>query len=233
MVATCALLSMNMVAQGRADVARDNTLIGPISLYALFRAHTGEGKSTVEGHIMKPIKAWLEKKRISTKPLIKERDAEITAWKKKCSGIGKAIEAAAQKGEDTAGLEQDLIELSRQEPAEITEPQLFHGDVNVASFGDAVTNGFFPIGAMWDDEGGTVIGGNGMNSDNRIGFLSMFDKLWDCGTYRNGRKSVKAIDIVNRRICVSLMLQPKIFDELRNDGVVQSLGFFSRCLFCS
>ena len=58
LAACSALAALSLVGQGLADVRRTEGLTGPISLFFLTMADSGERKSSVDGHFMAGIREW-------------------------------------------------------------------------------------------------------------------------------------------------------------------------------
>ncbi len=234
MIASAALSALSLAAQGLADVRRDAQMIGPIGIYSMVVAGSGERKSTADRFFRREIDSWLDDYRLQKETEIKEAHASHKAWevkdqalreihKKACAGSGKVNEVEAQAR---------WIEHQKQEPIIPKSPQMFFADVNPASLGDALTGGH-PSAALWTDEAMIVVGSSGVR-DQAMSFFGMLNKLWDDGRYSNTRKTSGSINIRGQRMTANLMMQECIFRDLvaGEKGLARGSGTLARFLIC-
>ena len=95
----CALSSLSIATQALADVKRLPNLTGPIGLFLLAVAESGDRKSTCDKWYMRAVRAFQEEKAKELAPELKEYRAKLKAWKAKGKGIEAAIELVGKKGE--------------------------------------------------------------------------------------------------------------------------------------
>ena len=79
MVACSGLASASLAAQPLANVVRDRNLSGPISLYTLVIAVSGERKTSADRVFAKPIREWMLERREALQPDIAAASAAAAA----------------------------------------------------------------------------------------------------------------------------------------------------------
>src|SRR5690606_31306989 len=87
MVATGALTALSLAGQARVNVARNKHLTGPVSLFALVLADSGERKSTVDGFFTRAIRDYEATQVESMKTEVETYQADLQAWAAKKSGV--------------------------------------------------------------------------------------------------------------------------------------------------
>ena len=83
---------------------------------------------------------------------------------------------------------------------------------------------------LFSAEGGVWIGGYGMGEEQKLKSGAIFSHLWDGETYTKSRASEEPIVLVNRRLTISIMVQPDILKTFLADAVLKHQGLFSRFL---
>lgn len=96
MVATGALTALSLAGQAHINVARNKHLTGPVSLFALVLADSGERKSTVDGFFTRAIREYEIAQAEALKPDVEAYQADLQAWGAKKAGVMGAIKAAAR-----------------------------------------------------------------------------------------------------------------------------------------
>ena len=232
-VACSVLANMALACQGLANVARDEQLISPLSLFFIIVAESGERKTAADNHFKKAAKDWERQEIENLLPEIKESKTLQSAWQAEKKSILNKIEKAAtnENPSDTNASKQRLIDLEQNEPAKIIEPNLYYEEATAEALAYNLANGW-QSSSLWSDEAGIVIGGHGMNQDNATKFTSLLNRLWDGNTHRVNRRTSENFTIEGRRLTCSLMMQPAVFEQLINrcSNVSRSNGFLARCL---
>ncbi|MBK6402236.1 MAG: DUF3987 domain-containing protein [Rhodocyclaceae bacterium] len=100
MVASSALAALSLAIQAHADAKRAEKLHGPVGLFLLTIADSGERKSTCDGFFTSAIRQYQEEQAEAMKPAIKEYQAAIAAWEAKRRAV--AVKDAGKKGKPTA-----------------------------------------------------------------------------------------------------------------------------------
>jgi hypothetical protein len=235
MVATSALASLSLCAQGLANVARDNHLIGPISLNIISVASSGERKTSCDRRMAQAPRKWQQERREAMAGEVQTAHAMVEAHKAEREGFLAKIKLAAgcgiEKQADIAGLKVRLQALEENPPREAMLPSLFHEDVTPEALAQSIGLGW-PSSSLWSDEAGLVVGAHGMNDDSVMRFLGLLNRLWDGSPFERKRSTAKSFVITGRRLTVSLMMQEVVMARLlaAGGGVSRGLGFMARFL---
>ena len=236
LIASSALAAASLGSQGLADVARDSRLVGPISLNFSIVAGSGERKTSADRHFTSEIRRWQDEKRESLAGEDGRARAAVAAWEAERDGVLAKIKAASGKkatGDkaDIEALKSDLETLEQNKPAGIIMPLLFYEDVNAETLAVKFAEGW-PSASLWSDEGGLVIGSNGMSDENLMKFVALLNRLWDGGSFDRLRLTTKLAEIRGRRFTVSLMMQPVVMARMLGacGGATRNMGFIARNL---
>ena len=254
LIAASALASVSLCCQGHFDVARDDRLVSPISLSILLIASSGERKTAADSVFSAPARNWLAEQIIKHRETRPKEQAAYAAWGEQLAAIKNALKQAykpdctnkpnstsngSPKGRkgytsaDVENLEKELRECQANEPIVKPEPDLFFGDTTQEGLVKAMQHGL-PIGALWEDEAGLVIGSIGMSKDKLLNFLATINKLWEAKPLKATRSSVENRSASGKRFTVNLMMQPGVLRELMEakSGVSRNTGFLARMLIC-
>jgi putative DNA primase/helicase len=98
LVASSALAALSLACQAHIDAKRAEKLHGPVSLFLLTIADSGERKSTCDGFFVSSIRQYQEEQAEVMKPAIKEYQAAIAAWEAEREGIIAAIKQVGKVG---------------------------------------------------------------------------------------------------------------------------------------
>lgn len=230
-VACSALANVSLVCQGLADIARDEKLISPLSLYFVVVADSGERKTAADKIFTDWVKHWEQVTRDNLQNDVKNSKAAHDMWQAQREGILAAIKNPKRKIENIEELKQRLTALDLQEPSKIILPNLYHEETNAEALSYNLAMGW-QSSSLWSDEAGIVVGGQGMNQDNITKFTTLLNRLWDGNAYRVNRKTSNSFVIEGRRLTCSLMMQPAVFEQLisRCSNISRGSGFLARCL---
>jgi hypothetical protein len=236
LVACSALASASLATQGLADVARDQILVGPIGLYLVAVAISGERKTSADRTFTQPIREWIRERREALQPAVDRARTELTMWEAERAGLLNKIKGAsggkAQKDQEKLSwCKQRLAELESAPPRQPILPAMFHEDTNAASLAVDLAEGW-PSASIWSDEAGLVIGSHGMNNDNLMGFIGLLNRLWDGNGFERSRLTTKSASIRGRRLTASLMMQPVVLARLlkAGDAASRGMGLVARML---
>jgi putative DNA primase/helicase len=98
LVASSALAALSLACQAHIDAKRAEKLHGPVGLFLLTIADSGERKSTCDGFFISAIRQYQEEQAEAMKPAIKEYQAALAAWEAEREGIIAAIKQAGRTG---------------------------------------------------------------------------------------------------------------------------------------
>ncbi|CAN5401283.1 hypothetical protein BH10PSE19_BH10PSE19_01760 [soil metagenome] len=229
---TCsALASVSLACQTLANVARDHLLISPISLFFLVVANSGERKSAADQVFSHAIRQWEIAIRDKLTPDLHVSHILHQAWRAEKKGLLSQIQRSALLDpEEVNKLKERLVEVMHNEPMSPLLPALFFEDTTQEALASYLAHGW-SSSSLWSDEGGIVIAGHGMQS-NMAKFVAFLNRLWDGKSFIAHRKTSKSFMIANRRLTVSLMLQPMILERMltKNNGISRHSGFLARSL---
>ncbi len=230
LVACSALANVSLACQTLANVARDHLLVSPVSLFFLVVAGSGERKSAADYAFSKATRQWQLDAREQLAPEVKMAQTLQQAWYVEKEGILSQIRKHSQQGKSTEALRQRLVDVVANEPSFPLLPVLFFEDATQEALASHIAHGW-PSSSLWSDEGGIVMGGHGMQT-NSTKFIALLNRLWDGKAFIAHRKTSKSFTVANRRLTVSLMMQPLILEQMlaKNGGISRQSGFLARSL---
>ncbi|MBP9777721.1 MAG: DUF3987 domain-containing protein [Rickettsiaceae bacterium] len=230
LIACSALSNISLACQTMANIARDHMLISPVSVYFLVAAASGERKSAADKVFGERIRAWQATTRTNLAPYAEEQKMLHRIWQHQKEGLLKQIRSLALNSESTATEELQLRNLVTNEPKLLLLPELFFEDVTQEALVNQLATGW-PSSSLWSDEGGIVLSSHGMQS-NVTKFIATLNRLWDGNSFITHRKTSANLTVTNRRLTLSLMLQPAILEKMltRSDGIMRQSGFLARTL---
>jgi len=231
MVATSALTALSLAGQAHINVARNRHLTGPVSLFALVLADSGERKSTVDGFFTRAIREYETAQAEAMKPEVESYQADLQAWGAEKAGLLEKIKTETKADKPTGKLKNRLRDLEQAEPETPKVPELLYGDATP----EALTFGLakkWPSAGVVSSEAGTVFGSHGMGTDSVMRNLASLNVLWDGGTLKVSRRSVESFTVRNARLTVSLQVQfPVLVGFMGKAGdLARGSGFLARFL---
>jgi putative DNA primase/helicase len=157
LVAASALASLSVAAQGLVNVRRDAQLVGPVSVYLLSVADSGERKSTCDAIFARPLREWELERREAMAADVTAAEAAVAAFEAKKAGLLDAIKVQRRKGKDAEEPEQQLRALVADAPRPVLRPRLLYSDATPEALAFSLGNGW-PSGAVLSAEAGAVFG---------------------------------------------------------------------------
>ncbi|MBW8458642.1 MAG: DUF3987 domain-containing protein [Thiobacillus sp.] len=231
MVASSALAALSLATQAHVDAKRAERLQGPVGLFLLTIADSGERKSTCDGFFTSAIRQYQEEQAEAMKPAIKEYQAAIAAWEAERDGILAAIKGAGKGGKPTDKLRADLAEIQRDKPEAPRVPRLLLGDETPENLAWGLAK-HWPSAGVVSAEAGIVFGAHGMSGDSVMRNLGLLNVLWDGGSHSVGRRTTESFTVKGARLTVALQIQEmtlrSFFDK--SGGLARGTGFLARFL---
>src|SRR5262249_8328298 len=129
MVASSALAVASLAAQGLADVRRSTTLTGPIGLYFMTIAESGDRKSTADRLTGRPVYQFQDAQHDASKTTLANYAADLAAWQAKHDAKVSAMNNDAKGNKDIVGHQADLAQLETSKPQAPKVPRLIYTDV--------------------------------------------------------------------------------------------------------
>ena len=226
-LAACSALSaLSLAGQGLTDVRRAEGLEGPVSLFFLTLADSGERKSSVDGHFMTGIREWELTKKEEAAPLIKQYCADHAAWDAERAGLLAKI-----KSKPSQLLRDQLREHEQAMPEKPRYPRLFHENTTPESLAWDLS-AKWPSGGIMSSEAGIVFGGHANGKDSIVRNLAQLNKLWDGGSLSVSRRTSESFTVQGARLTMGLATQPATIREFyeASRGLARGSGFSARFL---
>lgn len=231
LVAASALAALSLAIQAHADAKRAEKLAGPVSLFLLTIADSGERKSTCDGFFTKAIRDYEETQAESAKPALKDHKAATEAWEAKRAGIKEKIRQLAKEHKPTGDNEAALRDLEHDEPEPPRVPRLLYADATPEALAYGLATNW-PSGGVVSAEAGVVFGAHGMGKDSVMRNLALLNVLWDGGNLTIDRRTAESFAVRGARLTVALQVQETtlrtFFD--RSGGLARGTGFLARFL---
>ncbi|TBM09568.1 DUF3987 domain-containing protein [Hafnia paralvei] len=227
LIAASALGVISLACQNRIDVCRLNSLRGPVSLFLLTLAESGERKSTVDKLLMKPLYQLEEN-------LFEKYIHDLTVWRNdeaifniEKKALMAKLKSDIRRNKDHYATNEQLKALLTLPPKAPVRFKLIFNDATPAAIKDHLCGQWRSVGIM-SDEAGTIFNGYTLNE------LPFINKMWDGAMFPVERKSEPEKLIRDARMTLSLMVQPDVFKGYidRKGDMAKGIGFFARCLIC-
>lgn len=222
LAAQSVLAVASLAAQAHADVQLPYGQARPLSLILATVAASGDRKSSSDNEALWPVR--------KIEAALKEtytRDRETWA-------IASAAWAAerrkieADKNLDFEGRKEALTFLGNEPPQPLL-PLKVMPDPTVEGLAKAWPNADPSLG-LFSAEGGSFVGGHGMNSDNRLKSAATFSEIWDGKPIKRVRAGDGVSILAGRRLVTHIMIQPAAANLFLADEVLRDQGLLSRVL---
>ena len=157
LIADTALAVMAASVQGHANVELFPETKTPLSLSIYGIGPSGSGKTTVENQITKPVKAAQRKAESEFRQLEVAYKCKLEIHKSKKQEFKKNIRKLAGAGADTDELEQQMLELAKEEPTPPPRPQILIEASTSLGLRQALYNNPLSVFQL-SSEGGNALG---------------------------------------------------------------------------
>ncbi len=228
LVASSALAALSLAIQAHADVKRAEKLAGPVGLFLLTIADSGERKSTCDGFFMKAIRDYEAQQAEAAKPLVKDHRAALEGWEARRGGIKDKIRQLAKAEKPTGDLGESLRNLEHDKPE---APRLVYGDATPEALKWNLAM-LWPSGGVVSSEAGIVFGAHGMGKDSVMRNLATLNQLWDGADIATERRTSESFTVKGAWLTIALQVQEatlrSFFD--RTGALARGTGFLARFL---
>jgi hypothetical protein len=116
LVASSALGALSLAIQAHVDVKRTEKLEGPVSLFLLTIADSGERKTTCDGFFTAAIRQYEQEQMELTRVDLLTYKVAIAAWTAEHEGVLLGIKQAAKTGKPSDALKAKLAWLEHEKP---------------------------------------------------------------------------------------------------------------------
>ena len=231
MVASSALATASLAAQALADVRRNRTLIGPIGLYFLTVAESGERKSTVDRLFGRAVYDFQDRQREAAKTSLANHTADLAAWEARREASLSHLQGDAKANKSVDGHRADLAVIEAGKPVAPRVPRLLYADVTQERLMRSLATEW-PSGGIFASEGAAVFGGHSMSRDSIARTLAALNTLWDGGTFLVDRSQAPSFAVRGARMTMALQVQPHVLTDFleRDRGLSRGSGFLARFL---
>jgi putative DNA primase/helicase len=231
LVASSALGALSLAIQAHCDIKRAERLTGPVGLFLLSIADSGERKTSCDGYFTSAIREYEAEQAELSKPLLADYASEIAAWEAERGGLLAAIKEAGKKGKDASKQQDDLRELDHNEPEPPKIPRLILGDETPENMAYTLAKNW-PSAGVISSEAGVIFGAHGMGKDAVMRNLGLLNILWDGGSLSIGRRSSESFTVEDARLTVALQIQEATLRAFfsKSDGLARGTGFLARFL---
>ena len=222
------LAAASLAAQAHFDIKLPWGEQKPLSLFLLTVGESGERKTGVDDLVLGAAKV---QERADMEAYTLEQAAyetELAAWTQATDAARKAV-TSGQKGSATAKDVRAAAERCGDKPAPPIAPLRFVSDPTVEGLYKLLVTGQ-PSVALFSDEGGLLIGGHALNSDNALKTMARWCKLWDGSPFDRVRAGDGAGVLYGRRMALHQLAQPDVMTTLLSDRMANGQGLLARCL---
>jgi putative DNA primase/helicase len=231
LIVSSALGALSLSVQAYVDAQRAENLSGPVGLFLLTIADSGERKSTCDNFFMQAIRKYEVKKQEELEPSMQQFKANLEAWKSKHDGIKDQIRILAKKGNTTCQQEDMLCNLEKNKPIMPKIPKLIYGDATPEALKWVLAK-TWPSGGIVSSEAGSILGAHGMKNDAIMLNLATLNELWDGKDISTERRTSESFTVKGARLTIALQVQEatlrNFFD--RSGDLPRGSGFLARFL---
>ncbi|RCX08256.1 putative DNA primase/helicase [Extensimonas vulgaris] len=228
MCAQSVLAAASLAAQAHFDVLLPWGGRKPTSLFLLTVGESGERKSAIDDLVLGAAKAQEKKAMEAYEQALAEHEQELASWQK---AVDAARSAATQgkKGTATSAQVQQAVQEVGPKPEAPVAPLRFVTDPTVEGLYKLLALAQ-PSVALFSDEGGLLIGGHALNSDNALKTMARWCKLWDGSPFDRVRAGDGVGILYGRRMCMHQLAQGDVMVKLLSDRMANGQGLLARCL---
>lgn len=224
------LAAASFAVQAHFDVAMPWGETKPTTLFFLTVGGSGERKSGVDDAVLGAAKEQVKQDLADYEAVYKDYLVKLQAWQ----DANEAAKAEAKKaGGKVGGASAKHFENAYRDVGEKPDAPIYP----IGFVSDPTVEGLFkllmvsqPSVALFSDEGGLLIGGHAMNSENVLKTMSRWCKLWDGSPYDRVRAGDGAGTLYGRRMALHQLAQPEVMSSLLDNSLANGQGFLARCL---
>lgn len=225
LIGNVVLAATSLACQSLIEVIQPHTnMPEPCSLYLMTIAESGEGKTTINKQIMKPLYEFASELKEEYESRLIHYKREYKIWKVRQQALDSNLRKAIKKGYPGKSEELEINAHAELEPQRPARPNFIYEDTSLKALVEGLSE--HPEAGFISDEAITFFKGYLKNTPG------LLNKAWD-GEMFDFRRADGEIYQITPRLTFSLMSQPAVFmDYLNKHGTsARSSGFLSRFLF--
>lgn len=231
-IAACSALSVSsLAAQSLVNIERAEGLNGPVSMYFLAIAESGERKTSSDNKYTTEIRAWEKVQAEACKQAVAQWKTATEIWEIKHDVLLSEIKSLAKLADNTDALQEQLEQHEMIRPFEPKVPKLLYADITPEKLAYNLATEW-PSAGILSSEAGVVFGGAGMGKESAMRNLALLNVMWDGGEHKVDRRSSDSFVVHDARLTMGLAVQAdtvRTFIEGSN-GLARGTGFLARFL---
>ncbi|WP_374962919.1 YfjI family protein [Spongiibacter tropicus] len=229
------LAAASLIAQQHVDVARGRISTGPVSLYCLSVAESGDRKSATDKLALKPVRDFEASRREELQSELKRYRSNLTAWEMRVNSVKQSYKPKGDKAmseNEELQLANALLELESERPSPPPRASITFAEPTPEAVWRHYQQGL-PGAGLFSDEAVSFFNGHGMTAEAKGRMIGSLSQLWDGSTLQRTRAADgESGDMDNRRLSAHLMVQPIVSAEVLADPLLLGQGFLARFLVC-
>lgn len=222
------LAAASLAAQAHYDVQLPWGGRKPLSLFLLTVGESGERKSAIDDLVLGAAKNREKAEMSVYQADLQKHEAELAAWTK-AAELARNAARGRKKSAVTASEIRSAVESVGPKPTAPIAPVRFITDPTVEGLFKLLAISQ-PSVALFSDEGGLLIGGHALNSDNALKTMARWCKMWDGSPFDRVRSGDGAGILYGRRMAMHQLAQPEVMTRLLSDRMANGQGLLARCL---
>lgn len=222
------LAAASLAAQAHFDVKLPWGERKPLSLFLLTVGESGERKSGVDDVVLGAAKAQERLEMEIYAADLEQYQSDKASWDHAVDAARKSA-TNGKKGSATAEEVRAAVDRCGEKPVAPVAPLRFVTDPTVEGLYKLLMVAQ-PSVALFSDEGGLLIGGHALNSDNALKTMARWCKFWDGSPFDRVRADDGAGILYGRRMALHQLAQPDVMVKLLSDRMANGQGLLARCL---
>lgn len=226
MVEVSTLGMLSLAIQDFITVEKPGIGVGPVSLFVINVADSGERKSTLLRILLTPFRAAEaiyddehEKKAAF------EYEVKRKIWAKKAKEIDRRLTIAINNNEDLKALEPELLKNESMKPVPTIRKRWIYSKATTQAIFENFKSGNKSIGLIDSDASGVLLG-------KTFSDPSLFNVLWDGDAIEFDKLGKESMVLSDSRLSICFGVQKQFFKEFceKNNSKARNVGFIARAL---
>ena len=222
------LAAASLAAQAHYDVQLPWGGRKPLSLFLLTVGESGERKSAIDDLVLGAAKNREKAEMNAYQADLEQYEADLAAWSK-AAELARSAAKGNKKYTPTAADLRSAVDQVGAKPIPPIAPIRFVSDPTVEGLFKLLAISQ-PSVALFSDEGGLLIGGHALNSDNALKTMARWCKMWDGSPFDRVRSGDGSGILYGRRMAMHQLAQPDVMTKLLSDRMANGQGLLARCL---